>query len=58
MAIYKVTVCQVGYAFVEADSSEKAKQLVHNLPRGEFCWVNPDNQESSILVVDSVKRED
>lgn len=58
MAMYKVTVCQIGHAFVETESSEKAKKLVHNLSREEFCWINPANQESSLIVVDAVKQDD
>lgn len=50
MAVYKVTVCRLGYALVKADSDEEAKQLAGRLTEEEFCWYGPSNQGESLLV--------
>ena len=50
MAMYKVTVCQLGYVSVEADSEEEAKRLVTGLSVDKICWYGLSDRTSSFLV--------
>lgn len=50
MAMYKVTVCQLGYVSVEADSEEEAKRLVTGLSVDQICWYGLSDRTSPFLV--------